>query len=40
LIVVDAIDDEAAAFYRRHGFAPVKGSPNRLVLKISTVRRA
>ncbi|HEX5204781.1 MAG TPA: hypothetical protein VFW27_33080 [Actinoplanes sp.] len=35
LIVVDAIDDHAAAFYRRHDFIPVHGSP-RLFLKVAT----
>lgn len=40
LIVVDAIDDQAAAFYRRHDFTPVKGNQRRLVLKISTARAA
>jgi hypothetical protein len=36
LIVVDAIDDRATAFYRRHDFTPVKGNPGGLVLKIAT----
>jgi hypothetical protein len=35
LIVVDAIDAKAAAFYRRHGFAPCPGRPDRLVMKAS-----
>ena len=35
LIVVDAIDDQAAAFYRRHGFVSVGDSP-RLYLKVAT----
>ena len=35
LIVVDAIDDNAAAFYRRHGFSPCPGRPDRLVMKAS-----
>jgi GNAT superfamily N-acetyltransferase len=35
LIVVDAIDDQAAAFYRRHDFTPVTGTP-RLYLKVAT----
>ena len=39
LIVVDAIDGHAVAFYQRHDFTPVIGNPNRLVLKIATVRR-
>jgi GNAT superfamily N-acetyltransferase len=40
LLVVDAIDEQAAAFYRRHDFQPVKGNPHRLVIKIATVRKA
>jgi GNAT superfamily N-acetyltransferase len=36
LIVVDAVDHRAAAFYRKHDFTPVLGNPNRLVLKIAT----
>lgn len=40
LIVVDAIDDGAAAFYRRHDFRPVKGDDKRLVMKVSTARQA
>lgn len=39
LIVVDAIDETAAAFYRHHDFQPVRGNPHRLVLKLSTVRK-
>lgn len=38
LIVVDAVDDHAASFYRHHNFVPVKGNPLRLVLKMETVR--
>ena len=40
LIVVDAIDDTAAAFYRHHDFQPVRDNPRRLVITISTVRKA
>lgn len=40
LIVVDAIDETAASFYRHHDFVPVAGSPHRLVMKVSTARRA
>ena len=39
LIVVDAIDETAAAFYRHHDFPPVRDNPHRLVLKLSTVRK-
>lgn len=40
LIVVDAVDDNATAFYARHDFQPVKGNPQRLVLKVATVRKS
>lgn len=40
LIVVDAIDDAAAAFYAHHDFQPVSGNPKRLVMKIATARKA
>jgi GNAT superfamily N-acetyltransferase len=40
LVVVDAINDTAAAFYRHHDFQPVRDNPRRLVIKISTVRKA
>jgi GNAT superfamily N-acetyltransferase len=35
LIVVDAIDATAADFYRKHGFTPCPGRPDRLVIKAS-----
>ncbi|MGA6165515.1 hypothetical protein [Amycolatopsis magusensis] len=35
LIVVDAIDENAAAFYPRSGSIPVKQTQDRLVMKIS-----
>lgn len=38
LVVVDAIDDAAAAFYRHYEFTPVKDNPRRLVLKMATIR--
>ena len=31
-VIVDAIDDPAASFYRHHGFEPIPGRPDRLVL--------
>jgi hypothetical protein len=40
LIMVDAIDDTAAAFYRHYDFQPVTGDPHRLVMKIATARQA
>jgi len=39
LIVVDAIDDTATAFYRHHDFQPVRDNPHRLVIKVSTERK-
>ena len=39
-VVVDAIDAEAAAFYRHHDFEPVPDRPDRLVMKLSTAARA
>jgi GNAT superfamily N-acetyltransferase len=38
LIVFDAIDTNAAAFYQRQGFHAVKGDPLRLVMKMATAR--
>ena len=35
LIVVDAIDEKASAFYAAHDFTPCPGRPERLVLKAS-----
>lgn len=40
LVVVDAIDDPAAAFYAAHDFVPTPGDPRRLVIKLSTVAKA
>jgi GNAT superfamily N-acetyltransferase len=40
LIVVDASNDEAAGFYRYHNFHPIRDNPRRLVIKVSTVRKA
>jgi hypothetical protein len=39
LIVVEAIDERAKAFYRRHDFIPVEGTM-RLYLKVATARSA
>jgi GNAT superfamily N-acetyltransferase len=39
LVVVDAIDDEAAAFYEQHDFARLPGNRTRLVMKLSTAAR-
>jgi GNAT superfamily N-acetyltransferase len=40
LIVVDAIDEAAAAFYEHHDFIRLPGNPHRLVMKMSTAARA
>jgi ribosomal protein S18 acetylase RimI-like enzyme len=40
LIVVDAIDERAAAFYREHGFMDVPENPLRLYRKVSEIRRS
>lgn len=40
VVVVDAIDDEAAAFYEHHDFERLPGDAHRLVMKISTAARA
>lgn len=40
LVVVDAIDDSAARFYRRWGFIGVPENPHRLFRKISDIRRS
>lgn len=37
LMVVDALDDAAASFYRHYDFTPVKGNPRRLALKIADI---
>lgn len=39
LVVVDAVDEQAAAFYRRYGFRPCP-DPRRLVRKVSEVATA
>jgi GNAT superfamily N-acetyltransferase len=36
LIVVDAVDENAAAFYRHYGFKQTPNDPGRLVMKAST----
>jgi GNAT superfamily N-acetyltransferase len=40
IVVVDAIDDKAAAFYRAHDFTPSPTNPQGLVMKLSTAARA
>ena len=38
LVVVDAIDDSATAFYARHGFAPAPEHPRRLYRRMTDIR--
>jgi GNAT superfamily N-acetyltransferase len=40
LIVVDAIDENAASFYRAHDFKPSPTDPRRLMMKLSTAAHA
>jgi len=40
VVVVDAIDDDAARFYRHYGFTPVPANPHRLVQKTSSIGAA
>jgi GNAT superfamily N-acetyltransferase len=39
-VVVDAIDDSAAAFYAHHEFIAVPADPHRFVRKLSTIAKA
>lgn len=39
LVVVDALDESAASFYRHHDFTPIKSNPGRLVLKMANIRK-
>jgi GNAT superfamily N-acetyltransferase len=40
ILVVEAIDEAAGAFYRAHDFQEVPSNPHRLVMKLSTAARA
>lgn len=40
LVVVDAKDDSAEAFYRKHGFIPFGGRPRKLFLPMKTIAEA
>jgi GNAT superfamily N-acetyltransferase len=40
LVVVDAVDEQAANFYRAHDFQPSPADRRRLIMKLSTVARA
>jgi predicted N-acetyltransferase YhbS len=39
VLVVDAIDDAAATFYRRHGFTPSSSDPLTLAAKITDIEK-
>ena len=39
LVVVDAVDSDAAAFYSAHDFQPLPTNPRRLIMKLSTTAR-
>ena len=39
LVAVDAIDEQAAAFYRRWGFLPIPAQPLKLYRRIEDIRR-
>jgi predicted GNAT family N-acyltransferase len=38
-LIVEAKDEEAAAFYRKYGFIPFTGSERRLFLPMATIRQ-
>jgi hypothetical protein len=38
LVVVDAIDQQAAKFYARHGFIPAPGQPVRFYRRMTDIR--
>jgi GNAT superfamily N-acetyltransferase len=40
LVVVDAVDENAASFYRAHNFKPSPTDPRRLTMKLSTAAHA
>lgn len=40
LVVVDAVDERAASFYRAHDFQPSPTDPRRLIMKLSTAAHA
>ena len=39
-LLVDAKNDQAAAFYERHGFRAVAGQPGTLYLPLATAQKA
>ena len=40
LVVVDAVDDQSASFYRHHGFEPIPENSRRRVQKMSDIELA
>jgi hypothetical protein len=40
LVVVDAVNEDAASFYRANDFRPSPTDPRRLIMKLSTAARA
>jgi hypothetical protein len=40
VVVVDALDSDALAFYERFGFSALTDDPMRLFLPVSTIRAA
>jgi GNAT superfamily N-acetyltransferase len=40
LVVVDAIDEQAASFYEHFGFEPIPGNATRLIQKMSSIEAA
>jgi GNAT superfamily N-acetyltransferase len=39
-VLVDALDDNAAGFYRKYGFEPFTHAPRRLFLPVATIKLA
>lgn len=38
-VIVDAIDEDAARFYAKYGFAPLTDQPLRLFLPVATIKQ-
>ncbi|WP_321915348.1 GNAT family N-acetyltransferase [Paraburkholderia sp. J11-2] len=39
-VLVDALDENAAGFYRKYGFEPFTDAPRRLFLPVATIKQA
>jgi ribosomal protein S18 acetylase RimI-like enzyme len=39
VLLVDAKNDQAAAFYQRYGFRPIAGQPRTLFLPLATAQK-